>query len=546
MDKKNAEIGPHYTYGVIFKEDPLLLEDISQRVYSKSLLEYMLMYRPSIITKVKVIDFNSKEDGSPISRRQTNYEPSDKQRVIEEYLASKSKRRTPNLSPEDLSWIRQFTMACDGGKTSDRATSVIQETGIETSNTRIRIAAIGHRVSISKGNAKFDEDLSPLKVKSQSIADNECPAYMDVGRTIASKDYDGIKQWWERFEYSLSLSLSNSADIAFFPEFALPPDCLDKEGKERTIATEKLVDIISNKASQDCFVFSGTRHEGLYNRGLVIRKKDAEISEPIWHYKISSARGLGENILTEATNRIPSYKMEVNFSGKPLKFNIFIPICVDIFNPSIFQSFLEFGTRSTNDNKIPLFLIPSFNPSKEFVALLRDLSFISRSIVIYVDGLHGETHMFIGGFALYDFINHLSRQTLIKSMRGRYNYLEALLKQFKRVKSMANVYGEYISEKDIQLRYKTERQKSALKKFMSICENYYTKQKFENILRVVIPKSEAGVSIPEGSDCDVLMYDLDIKFIISLLEFRHDYFGNDEFLVDPLQRNNITISKIAV
>jgi hypothetical protein len=45
----------------------------------------------------------------------------------------------------------------------------------------------------------------------------------------------------------------------------------------------------------------------------------------------------------------------------------------------------------------------SYRQHMAFTALLRDLSFTSRSIVIYVNDLHEEAKMSIGGFAVSDF-----------------------------------------------------------------------------------------------------------------------------------------------
>jgi len=81
---------------------------------------------------------------------------------------------------------------------------------------------------------------------------------------------------------------------------------------------------------------------------------------------------------------------------------------------------------STDDEIRPrMMLVPSFNTSIDFVALLRDLSFLSRSMVVYVNGLHGDAKMYICGFAVSDFTERSRVDAIRGQLRIKVNQLRS-------------------------------------------------------------------------------------------------------------------------
>ena len=85
-----------------------------------------------------------------------------------------------------------------------------------------------------------------------------------------------------------------------------------------------------------------------------------------------------------------------------------IAVCYDAFDPTTFLSLLIQARTDGSDHVPKILLVPSFNPSRDFVALLRDLSFLARCAVVYVNALHGDAEMFVCGFSITDFANRPS------------------------------------------------------------------------------------------------------------------------------------------
>src|SRR6185312_11081533 len=89
----------------------------------------------------------------------------------------------------------------------------------------------------------------------------------------------------------------------------------------------------------------------------------------------------------------------------PAVLEITVAICFDSFDPSTFLSIVFNSAYHAAALHHRIILVPSFNTSTKFVELLRDLSFLTKCTVIYVNSLHGDARTFIGGIAIRDIVN---------------------------------------------------------------------------------------------------------------------------------------------
>ena len=532
---------PHLIYKIIFQEDPLLLNDFSLRVYAKSLLRHTLVFRSAIAEKTGTDD--------PPDMNGLDPDLFDADRVAElyrRYSASISKRTRLWLEPKDEAFLRKVTMKSDGGRTNNRLTPSIPKVSVTDEATGdIRIAAVGYRVKMARTESPhFEECLGPLNITEGSpILDGEAVTYGLAGRTQVLDREKRLRSWWQEIQKLLHLSLESNADIVFFPEFALPPDETSSDGNGALTAEEVFKSAVRDDGKDDCLVFSGTRHEGLYNRGLVLQKETGNVGSASWHYKIASARNLRENIITDSDHKIKKYKLKYELkskvnvnSGDPDQYaEILIPICYDTFDPSIFQSYLHAALRGEDDT-IRIFLVPSFNPSQDFIALLRDLSFLTQSVIVYLDALHGDSYMFICGFDMHDFAYQNRRETLIKSVANRCESLSAQLKEIKRCSELANRLGKHFTADEVSHHKKIRRQETVIRDLHGKLERHAASGTFENIVktfksRTGLPSSEVKISLE-----DVLIYDLDLGFVHDLMEFRERYFEAEEYLPSSILR----------
>ncbi|WP_192581675.1 hypothetical protein, partial [Micromonospora sp. AMSO12t] len=74
-----------------------------------------------------------------------------------------------------------------------------------------------------------------------------------------------------------------------------------------------------------------------------------------------------------------------------------------------------------------IILVPSFNPSDDFVELLRDLSFLTGAVVVYVNSLHGDARVFIAGCAVGAVLDG-GGATLLAKMEEHLDTMQAVRK----------------------------------------------------------------------------------------------------------------------
>jgi hypothetical protein len=282
-------------------------------------------------------------------------------------------------------------------------------------------------------------------------------------------------------------------------------------------------------------MFAGSRHDGHYNRGLVFLNNGRKTSDAFWHYKFASARKLGENVLGRYGNIFPNYRVTVRLSEEEPEstFSIALAICYDAFDPTMFLNLLlqTFVARSQVASRI--ILVPSFNTSEDFVALLRDLSFLSRSTVIYVNALHGDARMFISGFAVGDIVRMLPR---FKA------YLAGAHKTLRTLKSTVEKSGHYrngaVGREDPGLNASDIGQKMlAVEHLQGKLSKWRTRGALRHIITVERgPHPKPDKRSPSYVESDTLYYNIDLEFITTLERFRDLFFVGDKFLPEPLQR----------
>lgn len=395
---------PNEIYNQLFRSDPLLLKTKSQKEYVKHLVGHTLGFRSKIGFSSSAIDLHNETSVEQLKWQATS--PPDVtpqvQQAIQDYIKCKAQRKPLSETAQKL--LKPFIKWSNGEKTSRRGYNSdrpLPEFKGKSGNNKILLAAVGLRVTISTAGEQVipGENLCLLPrntLTQDGISLNETDIAAELGRTDCVHS-ERLKTWQNQYLECLKRTLDAGAQIICFPEFALPPDSAANSMNE-TIA--KLLEATEN----DLFLFAGSRHQGLQNAGLIYCKKAGTLSKPMWHYKIASSRGLGENILGPRINVIPRYVSRLIANGATYAFEITVAICYDAFDPTVFLSLLRQSAQVNDSSSIcRLILVPSFNPSSDFVALLRDLSFLARCSILYVDALHGEAKMYTCGFDIADF-----------------------------------------------------------------------------------------------------------------------------------------------
>ena len=197
-------------------------------------------------------------------------------------------------------------------------------------------------------------------------------------------------------------ALDLGSHFILLPEFALPPKL---DGQQHSIEEE--ITKLASSYKHPYFLFSGSRHEGIYNRGFIITRstEEPEPTKRWWHYKLASARSLGENVMGPQNPASPTYRFNlepIDTEGELLELEVVVAICVDVFDTSTFINYVINAALAASDRYKTVILVPSFNPAREFLHALRDLSFLAACPVIYVNGLHGDAKLFLYGIDVSD------------------------------------------------------------------------------------------------------------------------------------------------
>jgi hypothetical protein len=358
------------------------------------------------------------------------------------------------------------------------------------------------------------------------------------------------------------------------PEFALPPDAKD-------VSPAQIIKGLADNAQHEFFLFSGSRHEGVYNRGFIVsRERELGVSDVWWHYKVAAARGLGENIMGPQYRKLPSYDFRLPSPDNPgnpekdMHCKLFVAICYDVFDPTTFINYVVQCADSDAIMHENIILVPSFNPGEEFVHALRDLSFVARCPVIYVNGLHGDATLFLFGIAISDIAamesqKLPSRRSRRKPQAGRpvqqdqsafdhnlHTMMETLEREANEAEQLfhaAKAAGEASSNREFRSRVihwtrELSDKKRALVSQRKALDDFRSGlQHLRNIgaLKHLITKEKCAVCaakrthrIDDHCPNDVLYYNIDLRLYSLLKDFRNDFFNQDDkFLPLPFRES---------
>lgn len=520
----------------IFDSDPLLLERQNQDAYGRIIVDNLLTNRAFHKQLIRNIDLHQPPPPEDAE------DPRTADDLADAYVKSRKFRLPLEVSAEDLKLLSQVTMVCDAQYTGARINSVDGVRQIPSASAmvkrnsddkRLRIAAIGYRVKISRLVGRpgvKTEDLvgfiGPGANKLSGLPD--CHELLQLGRTALAEKAQDL--WTPTICKQIQHAIARGSHVIVLPEFALPParENLDIEEEIRKCSTDV------EGASPDCFIFAGSRHEGSYNRGLLLHRKMGKFSpKDQWHYKIASARSMGENILGPRTHQVVSYSVPIEINEATIPLNVVVAICYDAFDPSTFLRLLLLSARQHLQSKDRIILVPSFNSGTRFVEMLRDLSFLARCPVVYVNGLHGDVRMFISGVAVRDILN--------KAAQIKVQVAEVLAAK-EMALAAVNPSGDEDDFAELPTSETSELHEciAVLRVFMAQLQDMEKRGSLQHIVSVEDCVHCANGDHPNDYEClsDIVYYNLDYELIRNLVWFRNHYFGDhEEFLPEPLRGN---------
>jgi hypothetical protein len=318
-------------------------------------------------------------------------------------------------------------------------------------------------------------------------------------------------------------ALDRESEFVVLPEFGLSPAV-------PSTAIEQDLLRLSDQAATDNFIFGGTRHEDRYNRGPVLSKRYGKASaRPHWHLKMTSALRLGENVLGPAGIRTPSYETSARIGSDELLAGI--AICYDTFDLTTFFNLFLDAVRTYKGSIPRIILVPSYNPSADFVALLRDLSFLARCAVVYVNGLHGDSTLFFCGFDIKAFEDPAA--ALTNSITARLAQLQSEIALINQAVGTPGV----ISPRQRRLRSKKQRQLQHLSKLERRLGALQRAGELQNIITFEDCPKCAARAAHAGKEClrDIAYYNLSTALLAALIDFRNHYFDDEGFLPETLR-----------
>jgi hypothetical protein len=560
-------------YEALFTADPLLLDERHQLIFGRQILTNLLLLRSLAATDPMDISL-----GEPLSRALFKNTPLPTTASIDERLKSAyfdAKKHRTTLNRNDFLDLKRITMVPRAEFTSDRLKSDLAGHDAARADltppdsadagsrldTRLRIAAIGYRVSVSRipNAGLLDEELCPRPIAHADIHLADMPEEKSVDKLRRTKLRPQANQqrWLDTITRHIKLALERRSHFVVLPEFALPPDV------PQTQTVESKIREIADTYTHEFFLFSGSRHEGEYNRGFILsREAKKTITDTWWHYKAASARGLGENIMGPQTAKLPGYNFTLISpeDGKPISYRMFVAMCYDVFDPTTFVNYVVQCAHADSDMYEKIILVPSFNPAKEFVDALRDLSFIASCPVIYVNGLHGDAKLFLYGIAIADLAaiesaapksagapQSASRfdQTLRDMITRLKTDIEETITQFRATVSaykgatdpairlqLYNLSRQHYKRKDI-----LDQRRKVLEHFCNDLDDLRQDGALRHLITTETCDRCTGRSHEDGDYCpnDMLYYNIDIRLFRLLSKFREDYFETDDFLPRPFR-----------
>lgn len=549
------------TYTRIFTDDPLLLVKANQIEYGNALLRHLLLNRTVASFNPEQVLLHKKSTWALFEQRRPPKPPKPFTSVLSRYAKSRRDRdlfQYPVTDPHELKKRRKrdfellsdITLVSRGEKTEarreiysyhDAATKDLRDQGcMSRIEGRLRIAAVGYRVQVSKleGEGYLNEELVGLpNIPDIPITGlSESVGFEQLSRTKANEVTLG--DWQRAITGHVETALRNKCHFIVLPEFALPAD-------SKALKIDEAIRKLCDTTNHSFFMFCGSRHDGGYNRGPVFSRTfpvdpndTASDEQPIklsktnehtwWHYKFAPARKLGENTMGRWGARIPHYKVRLEVNRREMaSYGVAIAICYDTFDPTMFLNII-LQCRSAQTHSI--ILVPSFNTSDEFVALLRDLSFLAQATVVYVNGLHGDARMFICGVSVSELVakmKGLSRIVGKKSKDAEETYQNLLA---------AHKYGDARSEELEAWRW----QSTALDALHTRLLEFRRTGALKHL--ITVERGAASDARKHGRlyvASDLLYYNIDISLIKALASFRELFFRQEDFLVPPLRANEL-------
>lgn len=549
-------------YKQLFEQDPLLLDEESQRTFGAQILENLLVERGIKSALPHLVNLGSSSSIAAF-RKSDELPPEEISNALRErYLASL--RTRTELDGEDVETLKTVTMVARANFTSnrngdlfadhDRAVSEMKG-ALSSLEKRIRIAAIGYRVSISRiqEDGLLNEELCPMPPKRLDLSLSGLAENKTVQKLRRTVLRDKLKQppWQAAIGKHLRHAFERKSHLIVLPEFCLPPNVSER-------AVEETISEVVANYDHTYFLFSGTRHEGVHNRGFIISRASSKEkpSNRWWHYKTASARGLGENVMGPQNAKIPSYKFNLASPAndvEPIEYRIFVPICYDVFDPTTFINYVAGCADADGRFYESIILVPSFNPGREFVHALRDLSFIASSLVVYVNGLHGDAELFLYGINVSD-LAAIEREPLHSDRSVRVNTsIERKLAKLQ--VASQKVSAEYRSLEDVDydpvLHQSVEDHRIALSDRRSTLkariralsdlrddiDQLRSRGALKHIITTEVCESCGKQNHGDSAYCskDVLYFNLDPDLLAVLSTFRKNYFGREEFLPPPFR-----------
>lgn len=285
---------------------------------------------------------------------------------------------------------------------------------------------------------------------------------------MANENYDHSK-WCGHRRTELSLALDFKPDVICFPEFAYPPPASGRTYHESGETTSSIAndDEIKNdyidrstygrnrykfeeeikadlKGKSQPFVFLGSYHcpFDFYNMGVIFplgsddekfttKKRMSTIDDDGEVREYTKFRSIAPPVLYRkrfpARRRMEYTRIPSNFEFHTFNIDdvcIAVMICSDAVDLNQFFNLARINIVENVKEKIDIVLIPSFNQSPKLVSMCRELSFLTRTVVAFVNANEYSSHfpnseVFVGGFTPTDLssMGKSSRSVVVFSER---------------------------------------------------------------------------------------------------------------------------------
>ena len=216
--------------------------------------------------------------------------------------------------------------------------------------------------------------LDGAKDKSHyELVENEPYEYLTHSSKIKIEQFENLV--FESVNKALD-EIDNEADsggasrLIAINEFGFP--CFRQAG-ERKSFLNKLREVADTR---NAFILSGSAHCTNKIQNIAALSQPAN-GDTIEHHKFSPAINLGEKLK-------PRNDLFWNYYATKLG-RIGVLICFDVIDPSVLLRQIYFSRDVPKDNRIDLYIIPTFSPNDRVRDQAEMLSYFTKSIVLYVN-----------------------------------------------------------------------------------------------------------------------------------------------------------------